>query len=61
LALRFTNLNSIWNKGELPEARKESILTPIYKMNDKTDCINYRGILLCQLCTKIYPTSCSQG
>jgi len=30
-------------------------------MNDKTDCINYRGILLCQLCTKIYPTSCSQG
>ena len=37
---------SIWNKEELPEERKESIIVPIYKKVDKTYCINYRGISL---------------
>ena len=35
---------SIWNKEELPEERKESIIAPIYKKGDKTDCNNYRGL-----------------
>jgi hypothetical protein len=37
---------SIWNKEELPEGWKESIIVPIYKKSDKTDCKNYGGISL---------------
>jgi hypothetical protein len=39
-------INSIWNKEELPEQWKESIIVPIYEKGDKTDCSNYRGISL---------------
>jgi hypothetical protein len=33
----------IWNKEELPQQCKESIILPIYKKGDTTDCNNYRG------------------
>jgi hypothetical protein len=32
---------SIWNKEDLPQQQKESIIVPIYKKGDKTDCNNY--------------------
>ena len=44
---------SIWNKEELPEEWKESIIIPIYKKGDKTDCSNYRGISLSPTMYKI--------
>jgi hypothetical protein len=31
----------IWNKEELPHQWKESIVIPIHKKGDKTDCSNY--------------------
>jgi hypothetical protein len=36
----------IWNKEELPQQWKESIVVSIHKKGDKTDCRNYRGISL---------------
>jgi hypothetical protein len=39
----------IWNKEELPHQWKESIMVPIHKKGDKTDCSNYRGVPLLPL------------
>ena len=44
---------SIWNKEELPEEWKESIIVPLYKKGDKTDCSYYRGISLLPTTYKI--------
>jgi hypothetical protein len=46
-------INSMWNKEELPEEWKESIMVPIYKKGDKTDRSNYRGISLLPTTYKI--------
>ena len=52
---------SIWNKKELPEEWKESIIVLVYKKGDKTYCGNYRGISPLPNTYKMYPTSCCQG
>jgi hypothetical protein len=44
---------SIWNKKELPQQWKESIIVPIHKKGDKTDCNNYRGMTLLSTAYKI--------
>jgi hypothetical protein len=43
----------IWNKEELPHQWQESIVVPIHKNGDKTDCSNYRGISLLSTSYKI--------
>jgi hypothetical protein len=43
----------IRNKEELPHQWKESIVVPIHKKDDKTDCSNYRGISLLSTSYKI--------
>jgi hypothetical protein len=45
-------VNSIWNKEELPDQWKESIIVPIHKMGDKADCNNYRWISLISTSSK---------
>jgi hypothetical protein len=39
-------INSIWNKEDLPGQWTESVIVPVHKKGDKTDCNNYRGISL---------------
>jgi hypothetical protein len=46
-------INCIWNKEELPEKWKESIIVPIYKKGDKMDCSNYREISLLSTSYKV--------
>jgi len=52
-------INSIWNKEDLPEDWKESIIVPVYEKSDKTDVI-IEVYQFCQLHTKFYPKSCCQ-
>jgi hypothetical protein len=37
---------SLWNKEELPDQWKESIILPVHKKGDKAECNNYREISL---------------
>jgi hypothetical protein len=46
-------INSVWNKEELPHQWKESIIVPIHKKGDKTDCNIYHGISLLSTSYKI--------
>jgi len=46
-------ITSIWKKEKLSEEWKESIIVPIHKKGDKTDCNNNRGISLLPTTYKI--------
>jgi hypothetical protein len=50
-----TPINSIWNRKKLPHPWKESIIVPVHKKDDKTDCSNYRGISLLSTSYKNFP------
>jgi hypothetical protein len=39
-------INSTWSTEELPDQWKESLIVPMLKNGNKSDCSNYRGISL---------------
>ena len=45
---------SIWNKEELLEEKKKSIIGSICQEGDKADCSNYRGVSLLATTYKIF-------
>jgi hypothetical protein len=49
-------INCIWNKEELPEQWKQSIIVPIYKKGDKRTVEIIEEYHCYQLHTKSYPT-----
>jgi hypothetical protein len=49
-------INYIWNKEELPEQWKESIIVPIYKKGDRRTVVIIEEYHCYQLHTKSYPT-----
>jgi hypothetical protein len=49
-------INSVWNKENFSVEWKESNIVPIYKKDDRTDCVNYRGISLLQTTYKMLST-----
>jgi hypothetical protein len=53
LAVIHKLINSIWNTEELPDQWKESIIVPVRKKDDKTDCNNYPRISLISTSYKI--------
>jgi hypothetical protein len=56
-------INSIWDKEELLDQWKESIIVPVQKEDDKTDSSNYHGVsllsTLCKILTNILPSKLS--
>jgi hypothetical protein len=54
-------INSVWNKEDLPDQWKESIIVPIHKKGGKTNCNNYRGISLLSTSHNIFLISSSRG
>jgi hypothetical protein len=46
-------IKSVCNKEGWPDQWKESIIVPVHKKGDKTDCSNYRGISLISTSYKI--------
>jgi hypothetical protein len=50
----------IWNKEELPDQSKESIIVRVHKKGARTDCSNYRGISLLPTSSTALPIFYSQ-
>jgi hypothetical protein len=53
---------TIWNKEELPEEWKESVIVPVYKKGDKNKIVvTIQAYHFCRLRTKFYPRFFCQG
>jgi hypothetical protein len=55
------HITSVRNKEKVPEERKKSIILPMHKQALKQIVLLKETYHFCQLSTKFYPTSYSQG
>ena len=46
-------MNMVFEKGEVPNDFSKTLIKPLYKKGDKTECRNYRGISLVSVGSKI--------
>ena len=45
--------NALFDRGVYPECWTESIVLPLFKKGNTNDPNNYRGISLCNVCSKV--------
>ena len=45
-------MNLIFEKGEVPNDFRETLIKPLYKKGDKSECGNYQGISLVSIGSK---------
>ena len=46
-------MNMIFEKGEVPNYFRKTLIKPLYKKGDKSECRNYRGISLVSVGSKL--------
>ena len=46
-------MNMIFEKGEVPNDFRKTLIKPLYKKGDKSECGNYRGISLVSVGSKL--------
>ena len=46
-------MNMIFEKGEVPNDFRKTLIKPLYKKGDKSECRNYRGISLVSVGSKL--------
>ena len=46
-------MNMIFEKGKVPKNFRKTLIKPLYKKGDKSDCGNYRGISLVSVGSKL--------
>jgi hypothetical protein len=47
-------IQQAWTRETLPKSWTEGVLCPLYKLGDKLDCKNYRGICLLNVTYKVF-------
>jgi sorting nexin-29 len=50
----FQVCQEIWNEKKMPENWNKAIIIPLYKKGNRTDCHNYKGIVLLNTVYKVY-------
>jgi len=54
IQLIYELIKDVWRQEVMPKERTMTIICPIHKKSDKTDCQNYRGISLLSVIYKVF-------